>query len=207
MAKEYSVYVGSRRIVLTEQFEEHLKSSEGLFIKYGEPDELTKLLVFFHTSPNIQNLILFGQDVEFMFNDLCNHYVIVDAAGGLVHNMNDEFLLIKRNDHWDLPKGKGERGENDEQTALREVSEECGITNISIEKPLITTFHTYTLGEKRVLKKTRWFNMIYTGSENLAPQEVENITEARWVTRNDLKKYLNGAYCTVKDVFQSAGIT
>jgi 8-oxo-dGTP diphosphatase len=46
------------------------------------------------------------------------------SAGG-----GREVMLVHRSrfDDWTLPKGKHERGETDEQTALREVEEETGL--------------------------------------------------------------------------------
>jgi len=54
------------------------------------------------------------------------------SCGAVVYRMiNDEvrFLLIKnkRSTHWGFPKGHVEKGENSEQTAMREVLEETGI--------------------------------------------------------------------------------
>jgi 8-oxo-dGTP diphosphatase len=57
----------------------------------------------------------------------------VRAAGGIVHRRSadgePEVLLIHRPryDDWSLPKGKADRGERDEETALREVEEETGL--------------------------------------------------------------------------------
>ena len=40
-----------------------------------------------------------------------------------------EVLLLKhRNGHWDFPKGHVEPGESEQETALREVREESGLT-------------------------------------------------------------------------------
>jgi 8-oxo-dGTP diphosphatase len=55
----------------------------------------------------------------------------VRAAGGVVVRPGDgdiEVLLVHRPryDDWTFPKGKAERGETDERTALREVEEETG---------------------------------------------------------------------------------
>jgi 8-oxo-dGTP diphosphatase len=57
----------------------------------------------------------------------------IRAAGGVVMRRGDvdgevEVLLVHRPryDDWTFPKGKSERGETDEQTALREVEEETG---------------------------------------------------------------------------------
>jgi 8-oxo-dGTP diphosphatase len=56
----------------------------------------------------------------------------VRAAGGVVWRAGDagvEILVVHRPryDDWSLPKGKAERGESDESTALREVEEETGL--------------------------------------------------------------------------------
>ena len=49
---------------------------------------------------------------------------------------NKEFLLIFRDEMWDLPKGKQEPDEEISKTALREVEEECGISGMDLEKLL-----------------------------------------------------------------------
>src|SRR6056300_550024 len=56
-------------------------------------------------------------------------------------NINDETLFIYRRNKWDLPKGKMDKGETIDQTALREVKEETGIKNLSIIDFKINTYH------------------------------------------------------------------
>ena len=57
----------------------------------------------------------------------------VRAAGGVVTRIGAagalEVVLVHRGhyDDWTLPKGKAERGESDEECALREVEEETGL--------------------------------------------------------------------------------
>ena len=50
------------------------------------------------------------------------------AAGGIIRNNSNEFLVIHRSkyDDWSFPKGKLDNGENLEECALREVHEETG---------------------------------------------------------------------------------
>lgn len=50
--------------------------------------------------------------------------VIVDGF----HAQREYLLLHYRANHWDLPKGKIEKGETKEQAALRELKEETGLT-------------------------------------------------------------------------------
>lgn len=56
------------------------------------------------------------------------------SAGVVVlKNNNDEFqvLFMRAYSYWDFPKGKIEEGEDKLQAALREVSEEAGLTNLN----------------------------------------------------------------------------
>ena len=55
----------------------------------------------------------------------CSKHTLIEAAGGLVYNIENQLLMIFRNNKWDLPKGKLEVGENIQECAIREVEEEC----------------------------------------------------------------------------------
>jgi 8-oxo-dGTP pyrophosphatase MutT (NUDIX family) len=51
-----------------------------------------------------------------------------EKSCGAVVYFEDKFLIVKsRLGHWDLPKGHVERGEKEEDTAIREVFEETGL--------------------------------------------------------------------------------
>ena len=79
------------------------------------------------------------------------------AAGGVVYRRNGdariEVVLVARPRErlWALPKGKPERGESVEQTALREVSEETGL-EVAIDEggPLGSIRYSYRLPDKDV---------------------------------------------------------
>jgi 8-oxo-dGTP pyrophosphatase MutT (NUDIX family) len=58
-----------------------------------------------------------------------------------------------------LPKGKLEFNEDIAECAVREVEEECGIDDVSIESKLLQTYHTYTIEGKMILKETHWYLM------------------------------------------------
>lgn len=51
------------------------------------------------------------------------------SCGIILRNDNKEYLIIRHlAGHWDFPKGHVEAGETEEETALREVLEETGLT-------------------------------------------------------------------------------
>ena len=50
----------------------------------------------------------------------------IKTSGGIVIK-NDKILFIRKNNRWDLPKGKLEEGVNSRDTAIVEISEETGL--------------------------------------------------------------------------------
>jgi bis(5'-nucleosidyl)-tetraphosphatase len=60
---------------------------------------------------------------------------VVKSCGFLIIRGNPirEFLLMRHDDRWDLPKGHVDPGETDMQCALRELAEETGITADDID--------------------------------------------------------------------------
>jgi 8-oxo-dGTP pyrophosphatase MutT (NUDIX family) len=69
---------------------------------------------------------------------------LIPAAGVLVMRRRPawEFLLMRHPHRWDIPKGRAERGERTEETALRELAEETGITASAIALDPVFRFET-----------------------------------------------------------------
>ncbi|MDR1416819.1 MAG: NUDIX domain-containing protein [Prevotellaceae bacterium] len=132
----------------------------------------------------------------------CSRYRLIEAAGGLVKNSSGEYLVIFRNGRWDLPKGKREEGERMEQTAIREVMEECGVDGLTLQGLLLTTYHTYTLQDVDVLKQTCWYAMSYSGNRcELQPQAEEGIEVAEFLPVEKAAACLASSYPSIRDVF------
>lgn len=167
--------------------------------------DIPNLVKYFDDTPSIVGLILKGADKKSVFKAVRACFTGIEAAGGLVVNPRGEVLMIYRYDRWDLPKGKVERGEDVEDAAVREVEEECGIANLTVESKLCKTYHVYTMKGRQMFKTTHWYLMRHDGSGALTPQTEEAITEARWVAPADLAACLGNTYQTILDVFRSAG--
>lgn len=149
---------------------------------------------------NINVIYFFNKNEEQLFSHFTSMFRIIEAAGGLVKNKKEEWLFIFRNGKWDLPKGKIEKNEPVREAALREVEEECGITNLKILKKLPTTYHTYLLEEKPILKPTYWFKMICNDGSKLKPQTEEGITEVKWLSKKDLQQVYDNTHGSIKEV-------
>jgi 8-oxo-dGTP pyrophosphatase MutT (NUDIX family) len=137
---------------------------------------------------------------KLLFEEFRTHFIAIEAGGGLVFNDKDQILLIKRLGKWDLPKGKIDPGESQEQGAKREVEEECGINKLSIQKDLGKSFHTYKIQGHRFLKITYWFLMKTEYNGILIPQEEENITDARWFDWQNLNPEELDTYQSIREV-------
>ncbi len=96
-----------------------------------------------------------------------------------------EFLiLLQTNQCWSFPKGHMDAGETEEQTALRELREETGLTAALI--PNARTELSYDVSP--VTKKQVVLFLGKTAGElNIQKSEVK---EYRWVRENELKEYL-----------------
>ncbi len=149
----------------------------------------------------LKAVIIEVEDVEQAFLQFKKYFKLIKAAGGLVKNKADKKLFIYRLGKWDLPKGKMEQGESIEETAIREVEEECGIDNLKIIKALANTYHIYELNGKIILKETFWFDMISSFDGNLVPQLKENITKAEWLTNDEITdKVLQNTYNSIQSI-------
>jgi 8-oxo-dGTP pyrophosphatase MutT (NUDIX family) len=146
---------------------------------------------------------LISQNPQKSMMDFFIDYKFIEAAGGVVRS-GKEFLFINRFGFWDIPKGKMEKNEVPEITAIREIQEECGLTgDLKIQKKLIDTYHTYIFKNKSVLKKTHWYLLDYTGNKTTVPQLEEGITEVSWIEEEDFSKIKACTYSSILSVLST----
>ena len=125
----------------------------------------------------------------------------IHAAGGIVSDENDDILMIFRYGCWDFPKGKVEEGEDWPTAALREVQEETGLRDITLQEPLPNTYHTYILHDTPILKITHWYSM-QAPAQSLTPQTEEDISQAVWVPRSEVGDRLSDSYLSLKGLWE-----
>jgi 8-oxo-dGTP pyrophosphatase MutT (NUDIX family) len=114
---------------------------------------------------------------------------MVRAAGGLVRRNGRgtmRLAIVHRPgyDDWSFPKGKVDRGETLEQTALREVEEETGL-RCKLVAPLGCTAYSDHKGRDKV---ACYWLMDVVGGRFRAGSEVD---EVRWVTVEEALELLS----------------
>ena len=140
---------------------------------------------------------IFSDDIDAVWASFLNYFKHIKAAGGIVRNPQDDILFIFRLGKWDLPKGKMEEGESKEESAIREIEEECSITNLQLKRFLMPTFHIYYLREY-VIKETFWFEVFYDGVELPLPQTEEGIETVEWKKECEIPQLLENSYPNIK---------
>ncbi len=133
------------------------------------------------------SIIVVAENLKELKEDFFSLYTVQKAGGGLVFNQNKEILAIKRMGFWDLPKGKQDEGESILETAMREVKEETGVSDLLSGDFIADTYHTYkTKKGKRILKCSSWYRMS-SSDKILSPQAEEDIELAVWLKTEELK--------------------
>ncbi len=150
-------------------------------------------------SCSLTDIVITGDDENKVFNSFSSHFKYIEAAGGVVKNTANEFLIIKRMNTWDLPKGKIDKGETVKAAAIREVCEETGLTQVEITDELPHTYHIYNQKNRWYLKKTYWFLMETLDKNELKPQFEEDITEALWMSSDDAADAVSRSYRSISD--------
>ncbi|WP_026933682.1 NUDIX hydrolase [Christiangramia echinicola] len=144
---------------------------------------------------------LYHPDEAKLLKFLLKKMKVVTAAGGMVINPEKEILFIYRNNRWDLPKGKTEKNESIEESAIREVEEETGVRNLEIKRFITRTYHVFKRKGKLRLKETYWYEMYTEFDGELIPEQSEGIKKAKWKNFEKSQKALKKSYANIKMLF------
>ena len=189
----YSVFVNDKPIILTTKVEK-----ETDFKNFLLKDVSIKKVLKTLKKKEYNSVRLIHHNEKTLIKHFSKKLPNVIAGGGKVCNSKGETLFIFRNDKWDLPKGKTEKKETIQETAIREVEEETGVENLKITGELPTTYHVFRRHAKTKLKVTHWFNMTTDFEGELYPQENEGITRVAWLNEADSIKALENSYANIK---------
>lgn len=189
----YTVFVGNKPIVLTTVVEKENNFKNYLLITVNVAKVIRKL-----NTTSLKEVRLIHKNEKKLIKKFLKKLPNVIAGGGKVYNEEGEILFIYRNDKWDLPKGKAERNESIEETAIREVTEETGVNGLKITKPLDITYHIFKRNGRYKIKITYWFEMKTSFKGNLYAQEDEGITKVAWLNHDQANEALENSYANIK---------
>ena len=192
----YKVFVNDCPIILTD-----IKNvSTNFKIRNIESIDVLEIVASIFKG-ELDGIYLYCSDLDVCCRGFKAKFKIQKAAGGKVYNPQNEVLFIYRFNKWDLPKGKLEKGESIEECAVREVEEECGVSNLNIQKPLETTYHIFERKNKIILKITYWFLMSTRYNGKLTPQIEEDIQQVVFKNEIKIKEALKNSYENIKLLF------
>jgi 8-oxo-dGTP pyrophosphatase MutT (NUDIX family) len=196
MAQKYRIYINEKVILLTESEPKTKESYEKIDVEVFD----LKIIYTWVLAHHSKLFYVLCSDAKAFLKTVANSVLLIEAAGGLVKNENEEYLFIYRQDKWDLPKGKVEKDERIKVAAVREVEEECGIKVNNLDGKICKTYHAYISRGEVVLKKTHWFKMRCKGQDKLKPQKEEGITDARWIKKNLIGTITDNTFSSIMDV-------
>jgi ADP-ribose pyrophosphatase YjhB (NUDIX family) len=192
----YKVFVNDCPIILTD----NKKNAINFNLVHFESIEADEIVVQIFQN-KLAGITLFCENLEESWIKFQSNFKNQKAAGGKVLNVNNDVLFIYRFNKWDLPKGKLDNGESISECAIREVEEECGITNLQIVQPLDTTYHIYQEKGKTILKTTYWFLMHTDFVGDLTPQSEEGIEQVVFKNEAEVKSAIENTYENIKLLF------
>jgi 8-oxo-dGTP pyrophosphatase MutT (NUDIX family) len=201
-----NIYFGDKPVILCDAIDKDLNEilhhPDAVFVDEISPRAIKSMLheikkEEFHAG------VLWHTDLEKLKETFFKNFKIVEAAGGIVQNDKKDILFINRLGKWDLPKGKIEKGEKEEACAVREVTEETGVTDLRLKKKIGETYHVYNEFGKHFLKISHWYYMTCPSAQSLIPQTMEGITEVKWVKTKDIKEPMKNTYPSIKNILST----
>ncbi|NPA42993.1 MAG: NUDIX domain-containing protein [Chlorobi bacterium] len=193
---EITFFLEDRKLILTDRLREG-------FPLYVYAHTVIPLLLTKIRKEDLSTVYLYHPDPARALEDFKKYFDVIEAAGGIVFHPDGRILFIYRRGIWDLPKGKMEPGETPEETALREIKEECGLENLRPRRYFTRTYHLFKEQGRRKMKITHWYLMDAPPDAAPAPQGREGIEKTEWLPPHYPELYEPGkVYGSVKSLLE-----
>lgn len=202
------IYFNDKPLFLTDsitpEIEPYIHHDDAVLIDEFSPGAI-KSMIHEMRQDKVHAGIFLHNNVEELKKAFWKKFILIKAAGGLVVNEAGELLFIFRRGKWDLPKGKLDEGETLEACAVREIQEETGLRDVTLNKHLVNTWHTYDESGHHILKETSWYLLSAPQGQVLTPQTIEQITQIEWAKPSDVEKYVSNTFPAIVDVLKAGG--
>ncbi len=192
----YKVFVNEHPLILTNKLSKTGKSNCFMMNKQDIIKAITAL-----SKNKLEKAYIYHPNKNGMIKKFTQSVPLEIAAGGVVTNNQGKVLFIYRNDKWDLPKGKLDKGESIETCAVREVEEETGVANLEIENFLKRTYHIIKRKGQYKLKEVHWYAMYTSYDGKLIGEKEEGIEKVKWKDPKKIKEALENSYKNIKILF------
>ncbi|WP_373072810.1 NUDIX hydrolase [Zeaxanthinibacter enoshimensis] len=193
----YKVFVNDSPLILTNTLTETVNGN--YFLLNGRS---IKSAIKALSKKKLSEAYIYHPNTEEILKKFTKKIPLVVAAGGVVTNKKGKVLFIYRNDKWDLPKGKLDKGETIEECALREVEEETGVQGLVIENYLKTTYHVFKRKGKFKLKEVHWYAMKTNYKGPLKAEKSEGIKKVKWKDPVQISEALQNSYANITMLFE-----
>src|SRR5690606_32677242 len=107
MTQMYKVFVNESPLILTNKLSDTANNKYFLLNGSAINEAIDSL-----ASKKLSEAFIYHPNNEEILKKFSKRIPLVVAAGGVVTNKEGKVLFIYRNDKWDLPKGKLDKGEN-----------------------------------------------------------------------------------------------
>ncbi|WP_405395788.1 NUDIX hydrolase [Maribacter sp. Asnod2-G09] len=192
----YKVFVNELPLILTNKLSE-TRNGEYFSLNHESIEEAISSL----RKGKLKEAFIYHPNHDEILKKFTKEIPLVIAGGGVVKNKKGKVLFIYRNDKWDLPKGKLDKGESIEECAIREVEEETGVRNLVIDNYIRTTYHIFKRNGVNKLKQVYWYAMSTDFEGKLKPEKKEGIFKVKWKGPDKIQKALENSYVNIKILF------
>ena len=197
----YKVFVNDKPLFLTDKIEK--ETDFQLFLL--DSVDIDKIIIKYFQN-KIQKAFLYHPDEKQILKKIKEKIPVQKAGGGVVYNAQGDILFILRNGKWDLPKGGIEKNETIEETSIREVEEETGVSGLEIVKKLQKTYHVFKRNGKYKLKITHWFEMKTDFEGVPVGQAEEGIEQVAWLNKEQIREAMKNSYENIKLLVEESEI-
>ncbi|MVX35526.1 NUDIX hydrolase [Myroides sp. LoEW2-1] len=197
----YKVFVNDKPLFLTDKIEK--ETDFQLFLL--DSVDIDKIIIKYFQN-KIDKAFLYHPDEKQILKKIKEKIPVQKAGGGVVFNDKGEILFILRGGKWDLPKGGVEKNEEMEETAMREVEEETGVSQLKIIRKLPKTYHIFKRNGKYKLKITTWYEMKSSFEGELVGQIEEGIEQVAWLNKEQIREAMNNSYENIKLLIHELGV-
>ncbi len=197
----YKVFINNKRLILANS-QEKIDYGDAAVVCLKKPETVNAAIRNHLLKSSTLDLIILSVDDKRLIETFEANYEVRTAAGGWVWNEKEALLMIYREEHWDIPKGHLDEGESLQECALREISEETGVSKLTPNKELGISRHIYEYQGRMVLKVTHWFSISALSGETLIPQLEEGITEVKWIDKSEVEKHINKSWKSLREFYR-----